>query len=241
MLEFELVLPCYNEGKTLGRLIDDVIAAAQGYGFSPDRFQLVLVQNGSTDETQAEAVRLFALHGKWFRIVEVTNNQGYGHGLVMGLKATTAPFVAWSHADLQCSPKDAFKALEVLRAVGVPTLVRGYRTDRAFRDRVVSRVFELLSRMILGMHETEINAQPKVFARAFLNELKNAPKHFGFDLYALYRARRAGYQQRMVGVSFPPRVHGVSNWAGTLFQRHRTILGMIRYMWLILKTEGRLG
>lgn len=238
MPEFELVLPCYNEAKTLGRLLQEVIRAAKEAHYDPSRFQLVLVQNGSTDNTAEEARRLHQQFGEWFRIKDIKVNQGYGFGIWSGLQETTAPFVGWSHADLQCSPADAFRALAVLKAEK-KTIVRGRRRDRDIKDRFVSRVFEFLSRMILGMRCFEINAQPKVFSREFLKEIKNPPTHFGFDLYSLFRAKCAGYQEQFIDVSFPPRIHGTSKWAGTLWQRHRTILGMIGFMWRLRRTEGR--
>jgi glycosyltransferase involved in cell wall biosynthesis len=49
-LRFELVLPCYNESRSIKRLIDRAIAAASAAGFSENNFKLVLVDNGSNDE-----------------------------------------------------------------------------------------------------------------------------------------------------------------------------------------------
>ncbi|MBI1860394.1 MAG: glycosyltransferase [Deltaproteobacteria bacterium] len=239
-LEFELVLPCYNEGKTLERLLREVVDAAKEAGHTPSTFQLVLVQNGSSDNTSDEPRRRKAPVGAWYRVVDLKVNQGYGGGLWAGLSTTTARFVAWSHADMQCSPRNAFRALSVLKTQPGKTLVRGYRTDRDAKDRFVSHVFEFLSRVILGMRCHEVNAQPKVFRREFLKELKAPPPHFGFDLYALYRASRAGFRQEIIPVSFPPRISGVSHWAHHFFQRYRTVLSMVRFMGQLLMTEGRI-
>ena len=241
MLEFQLVLPCYNESKTLSRLLDEVVRAAEEAGFTSDRFQLILVQNGSVDNSAAELERLKRQYGMWYSVVALKVNAGYGGGLWAGLQTATAPYVAWSHADMQCSPRNAFLGLKRLQSTSGKCLVRGYRTDRDIKDRLVSRVFEFLSRLILGMRCKEVNAQPKVFHREFLNELVSPPPHFGFDLYALYRASRSGYRQEFIEVTFPPRIHGVSNWAGTFVGRHRTILAMVRFMWSLMLSEGRIG
>ena len=46
-------------------------------------------------------------------------NQGYGYGLWQGLQASTAEYVGWSHADLQCDPNDAFRALQMIKVVQI--------------------------------------------------------------------------------------------------------------------------
>ena len=45
---------------------------------------------------------------------------------------------------------------------------------------------------MLGLRATEVNAQPKVFARALLTKFRDPPAGFAFDAYALSAAARAG-------------------------------------------------
>jgi glycosyltransferase involved in cell wall biosynthesis len=242
MLEFELVLPCYNESKSLEALVRRGAAAAQNAGFTSDRFQLVLVENGSKDASSEVMDQLKTTElGAWFRKVPVQVNRGYGFGLWTGLQSTTAPIVSWSHADQQCDPADAFRGLAILRETGnvEGTLVKGTRSGRDWKDVFVSKVFAAFARVILGASFHEINAQPKVFHRSLLSKLGNPPNTFAFDLYVLYHAFKQGMKIVTIPVVFPPRVHGLSNWASTFTGRYRTILGMIRYMWDLSKMEGR--
>jgi glycosyltransferase involved in cell wall biosynthesis len=241
MFEFELVLPAYNEAESLQSLVTRVVKAAEEAGFDAARFQLVVVNNGSTDNSSDVLRELQASDlGRWFRVETVARNQGYGFGLWSGLRRTTAPFVGWSHADMQCAPKDAFKALEVVRDAHKQVLVKGTRSGRNWKDKFVSRVFETFARVLLGMNIYEINAQPKVFPRALLDKMVEPPKTFAFDLYALYNAQKAGFEVETIPVLFPPRIHGASKWAASFFGRYKTILGMIHYMWELNRSEGRL-
>jgi glycosyltransferase involved in cell wall biosynthesis len=241
MRHFELVLPAYNEGPALIDLVARVVQCARTAGYTPERFQLVLVNNGSTDAT-ADYLQALANgpQGPWFRVVHVKHNAGYGAGLQAGLSATAAEYVGWSHADMQCDPADAFAALAVCAAAGKPTVVKGTRRGRAPRDRVVSGVFAATARALLGLTEGEINAQPKVFPRALLPHLEGAPATFAFDLYALYRAKKAGYAIETIPVNFPPRIHGASKWAATFVGRHKTIAKMVQYMWQLRRQQGPL-
>lgn len=246
MIKFELVLPCYNESKSLQFLVERAKIAALQCGFKEGEFQLVMVENGSKDNSK-EVFSLLKNQNSlapWFRVVEVPVNQGYGYGLFQGLSATQAPVVGWSHADQQCDHMDAFKAYEKLITLekqnpGKKYLIKGKRSGRNWKDKVVSRVFELCAFFILGLRVYEMNAQPKVFDRALLTEMIQPPKTFAFDLYTLYCAQKKSYSIETVPVLFPPRVHGLSNWSAFFFSRYKTILGIIKYMFELLKTQGR--
>lgn len=238
--EFQLVLPCYNESKSLKVLIERAISAAREAGFTCEKFQLVLVENGSKDDSFQilEALKKTDL-GAWFQIVRIFKNQGYGYGLWQGLQATNAQYIGWTHADQQCDPTDAFKALKILRGQTSLAVVKGVRQGRNWKDIFVSRVFELFAWLLLGARIYEINAQPKIFPQNLKAEILNPPKDFAFDVYVLFRALRAGYCIHTISVHFPPRIHGASNWAAHFVGRYRTILNMIAYMWKLGLNEGR--
>ncbi|MCX6108339.1 MAG: glycosyltransferase [Proteobacteria bacterium] len=243
MLEFELVLPAYNEAKSLPDLYKKVAEAALSCGFTPDRCQVVLVDNGSTDDSAVVLKQLQSTAlGAWFRVVTVALNQGYGFGVKAGLDATTAPFIGWSHADLQCDPVEAFRAAVLLQnlSASTPLVIKGKRFGRSLSSRIISSVFAFAAGVSLGLWCGEINAQPKVFPRRLLGHLSGAPVDFSFDLFALYRAKAAGFSLRTIPVYFPNRRHGVSNWSASFKSRRRTIVGMLRYCRHLALTEGRL-
>ena len=241
MLEFQLVLPCYNESKSLQFLVERAATAAKEAGYDSSRFQLVLVENGSRDNSKEVLAELEkGPWASWFTKVLVSQNMGYGYGVLQGLKATQAPVIGWSHADQQCDPKDAFVALKKLRESSESKiLVKGIRSGRNWKDKWVTHIFETLAFVILGVKTKELNAQPKVFPRELLTTLGEAPKNFAFDLYVLYSALKSGFTILTIPVLFPPRVHGVSNWASTFLGRYKTILGMIQYMCELSRTQGR--
>lgn len=239
---FELVVPAYNEANSLHAIIDRAVKAAVTAGLRPGAFRLVVVDNGSTDESAKVLAELAGTDlGRWFDVVRVDRNKGYGFGLWTGLAATVAPIVGWTHADMQTDPADAMKAYAIVAAAAAPrVLVKGSRRGRNWKDWCVSRVFESCARLFLGLRIREINAQPKVFHRQLLECMVAPPPTFAFDLYALYHAQRRGFEIQSIPVMFPPRVHGISHWAATFAGRYKTILGMVAYMRELSRSEGRL-
>ncbi len=231
-MDFQLIIPCYNEALSLEVMLARTVQAATLAGYNSQSFNLVIVNNGSTDDSGAVLSRLQqGPHAAWFSVVTITQNKGYGDGIFQGLRSSTAPHLGWTHADEQCDPKDAFTALKALLQSPPDTLVKGRRHSRKCLDYLWSRGFELMVLLILRTPLWEINAQPKVFARTLLTELASPPTDFAFDLYVLWRARKAGWQMRTIPVFFAPRAHGVSRWAFSLKSRLKTGLKMFRYVW----------
>lgn len=242
MKKFELVVPAYNEEKNIESFLQRMLESATEFNFTPENFTLILVENGSKDRSFEVINEILHKNAwtEWVKVVRVIKNQGYGFGILAGLKETQAEIVGWSHADLQCDPRNAFIAMKLLEGQKQPKiLVKGVRLGRDWKDRIVSRVFESLARLILGLRMYEMNAQPKIFPSRLLREMKNPPHTFALDLYLLYIAQKMNYEVMTISVFFPPRVHGASNWAGNFIMKYKNIFGMIRYMWTLLFTEGR--
>lgn len=237
-MRFQLVLPCYNESRSLETIVVRAKTAAEQCGFTSKDFQLVLVENGSKDHSMEVLQKLLQTElGTWFRVVPVLENKGYGFGLWSGLKTCTADYVAWSHADQQCDPMDAFRGLKVLQASPEKMIVKGHRSGRDWKDRMVTTVFESLATILLFHKFSEINAQPKVFAKSLLSEIKDPPQDFAFDLYVLFQALRAGYKIETIPVLFPPRIHGMSNWSSNFLSRSKHVRNMIKYIWKLSRKE----
>lgn len=232
MIAFSLVLPCYNEASSLESLSRRAVASARRRGMGPSAFQLVLVDNGSTDNSAQVLDKIVTgPDGAWIDIVRVKKNRGYGAGLWEGLRTTESVIVGYTHADEQCDPEDAFLAYEMIRLDGGrQLLVKGNRRNRATSDWIVSRGFEGLASLILWTRLHEINAQPKVFHADLLNRLSDPPADFSFDLYVLVTALKAGWRRLELDVDFPPRRHGMSNWSATLRSRSATISRMVSTM-----------
>ena len=214
-----VVLPCYNEAACLPRLLASYAQAGRGTAF-----ELVLVDNGSTDDTAAvlaEALPRFP----FARSVRVVRNQGYGHGILTGLQAAASETLAWSHADLQTDAADVFRAYDLYRAQPDRgrVLVKGVRSGRTVGQRLVSRGMECVALLCLRRRYREINAQPKLFHRELLAHLPSPPLDFNFDIYVLHQACRHGWHVLTVPVLFPPRPHGRSHWAATWRSRTRTM------------------
>lgn len=223
-----ITVPCFNEARSL-RLLLERFAMAIG-----DRpVEVLLVDNGSTDETAAVlAAELGQPRFRFARSVNVESNIGYGHGIMTGLREARGTWLAFTHADMQCDPADVIRAFDCLQNQPTPEamLVKGRRLGRPWPDRMLTIGMQIVATTLLRTVLTDINAQPKVFHRHLLSKLTTPPVDFNLDVYVLYAAKRAGLQILTVPVTFGPRHYGVSKWAFSLPSKIRHINSSLAFL-----------
>jgi len=208
-IDSSIVVPCFNEAENLPGLV--AAFEALRTGDSRDDWELVLVDNGSTDGS----AHVFAgLSRPWLRVVTVPPpNVGYGHGLVTGLREAKGNWLAWTHADGQTPPSDVLRGLALLKSSGARTIVKGRRVGRPARDIAFTTGMSVAGALLLGRWFDDVNGQPKCFPRALLDDFDAPPTDLSLDLYLLHLARRRGYRLRTIDVVFGARAHGESKWA----------------------------
>ncbi len=206
---FSIVIPCYNEEKNIPLILEGFAKAAKGR----NDIEAVLVNNGSEDGS-AEVMEKLLPEYPFARCVTVKKNQGYGYGILQGLKAAKGDFLGWTHADMQTDPADVIKAADIIIKNGCEEnlYVKGNRKNRGFSDAVFTAGMSAFETLYLGKKLRDINAQPNMFSRSFYESWKEPPYDFSLDLYALYMARQAGCRIIRFPVAFPKRIYGESKW-----------------------------
>jgi glycosyltransferase involved in cell wall biosynthesis len=205
-MKFSLVIPCYNEAANLPLLLDrcDRLVAIGDV-------EVVLVDNGSTDDSAAVLARLLPDH-PGCRSIRVDRNQGYGFGILAGLAAARGEILGWTHADLQTDPFDAAAGLRLFEGGPHNVFVKGRRHGRPFGDVVFTFCMSVFETLLLRKPFWDINAQPTLFRRELFESWSDAPSGFALDLFAYFQARRSGAVVRRFPVLFGARAHGVSHW-----------------------------
>lgn len=206
MLRLSLVIPCYNEALNLPLLLERC-AGVTGNGSA----EVILVDNGSTDDSR-EVLRKLLPNYPGCRSVRVEVNQGYGFGILSGLRAAHGEILAWTHADMQTDPQDVLKGLALFDKHGESVFVKGERYGRPLADVLFTVGMSLFETLLLRQPMWDINAQPTMFSREFFHSWNNAPKDFSLDLYAYFKAKSESLPICRFPVRFGERAHGESHW-----------------------------
>lgn len=228
-MQLSIVIPCYNEAQNLPQLLTQIEELA----IEQPCLEWVVVDNGSQDDTPAVLQRYEskALEEGRIKIIALTDNMGYGGGILAGLKHAEGDFLGWMHADLQTPVKDIVKAIQIIGQddTNPHRFIKGQRINRAWIDRFFSRMMGWFETVYLGKRLYEINAQPTLFHRQFYEEWLSPPSDFSLDLYAYMLAKRFGLEIERFDVEFLPRLHGTSSWNTGFFSRLRFIARTISY------------
>jgi glycosyltransferase involved in cell wall biosynthesis len=229
LINLSIIIPCFNESKSLPRLFQACLDACKGRS----DIQFIFVNNGSNDDTQIILDKLLNLEvHKFGKSVHVPINKGYGFGILQGLSVAEGRVLSWTHADLQTDPKDVVLAYELYR-VGLQSnhcIVKGERKGRNLFDNIFTGGMSLMSSLFLNQKLWDINAQPKIFHRNFMDHLKKAPYDFSLDLYVLFVANRIKISIESFPVFFSNREFGEAKGGGTLKGKFKLIKRTIGYI-----------
>ena len=229
MINLSIIIPCFNESKSLPRLFQACLDACKGRS----DIQFIFVNNGSNDNTQIVLDQLLNLEvHKFGKSLHVPINKGYGFGILQGLSVAEGRVLSWTHADLQTDPKDVVLAYELykLELQSNHCIVKGERKGRNLFDNIFTGGMSLMSSLFLNQKLWDINAQPKIFHRNFMENLKKAPCDFSLDLYVLFVANRMKISIESFPVFFSNREFGEAKGGGTLTGKFKLIKRTIGYI-----------
>ena len=205
-MKFSLVIPCYNEAANLPLLLD----RCKVFAFRSD-VEVVLVDNGSTDSTSEVLQNLLPKY-PGCRSIRVEKNQGYGFGIVSGLRAAEGQILGWTHADMQTDPQDVFRGMQLFEKYGDDIFVKGRRYGRPIVDVIFTIGMSVFETLLLARPMWDINAQPTMFPRSFFESWETPPEDFSLDLFTYYQAQSKRLKIYRFPVKFGERAHGVSHW-----------------------------
>lgn len=213
----DLVLPCRDEGPALPALLSRI----------PVEFSVVVVDNGSRDDTAAVAARLGA------RVV-VEPVPGYGSAVHAGLLAANRDFVAVMDGDGSFDPADLLPLLAEVRE-GRADMAVGRRrpTGRGtwpWHARLGNALIVAWLRRTIGMAAHDI-APMRVARRQAMLDLALQDRRFGYPVELLQAVTRAGWRISEHDVDYHPRAEGTrSKVSGSVSGTVRTA----RDFWRVL-------
>ncbi len=205
-MKISLIIPCYNESKNLPSLIE------RCQQLNSETFEVIIVNNGSTDDTSNVLTNLMNSKYPFIKAVKVEVNQGYGHGILCGLRSSTGNIIGWTHADLQTDPLDSNQVKSLIKQYGENIFIKGQRYGRPISDVIFTIGMSIFESILLKKLLWDINAQPTFFPRNFFDDWDSPPDDFSLDLFAYYQAKKNNLKVVRFPVFFGKRLHGHSHW-----------------------------
>jgi glycosyltransferase involved in cell wall biosynthesis len=205
-LAVSVVIPALNEAESIAAVVREM---------PWDLIQeCIVVDNGSTDATAAEAQAAGA------RVVDAPQ-RGYGRACAAGVAAAAGDIVVFMDGDGSDVPGEMWQLLEPIVAGGCDFVIGSrMRGQREPGSMLISQIFAgwlagFLLRMLYRVSYTDMGPF-RAITREALSRLQMREETYGWNLEMQMRAAQVGLRIREVPVSYRKRAGGVSKVAGSL-------------------------
>lgn len=197
MASLSIILPAYNEGEVIGELVDRVLEVAAGR----DDWEIIVVDDGSTDETAARAQR------NGVRVIRHPYNKGNGAAVKTGLRRARGEWVCLMDADGQHDPAEIPKLVEKLQtyemAIGARVGTAGGGLIRWFGNLIYKRLASYLTAREIPDLTSGFRAAHRARMMEFLPLFPNG---FSYPVTSTMAFIKAGYNVAFVPVDVSRRV-----------------------------------
>jgi glycosyltransferase involved in cell wall biosynthesis len=204
-VQVSVIVPVYNEARTIREVVQNVRAVkVEGVVF-----ELVVVDDGSTDETGSICESL----GQQIDVYERQTNQGKGAALRRAISLASGDIILIQDADLEYDPTEYPKLLAPILS-GRADVVIGSRFAGSDAHRVVyfwhmvgNRFLTLLSNVMSDLNLTDMECGYKVFRADILKRIQITENRFGFEPEIVAKVAKQRCRIYEVGVSYYGRTY----------------------------------
>jgi glycosyltransferase involved in cell wall biosynthesis len=202
-----VIIPCYNEIRTIDQIIDAVNAAPYPHK------EIIILDDCSTDGTRERLINHIESSGRVSKVLYHTVNSGKGAALRTGIRAATGDLVIIQDADLEYDPNEYPRLVEPIlnnRAdVVFGSRFLGGDAHRVlyFWHRLGNGFLTLLSNMFTNLNLTDMETCYKVFRRQIIQGITIEENRFGFEPEITAKIAKLRCRIYEVGISYYGRTY----------------------------------
>ncbi len=195
--------PFYNEEENIEAQTKQALKIIPQFA---RKFEIILVDDGSTDKTGQIGQKLAASHSNVV-LVSHQKNRGYGGALKTGFKSSQYDWIFFSDGDRQFDLEEMGKLLPFTKQAD---LVIGYRKKRAdtFIRLLNAKLFNWLIKLLFGLKVVDVDCAFKLIKKEVVDSLELKSDGALISSELLIKAQKAGFKIAQTPVSHYPRKTG---------------------------------
>ena len=204
-MNVSIIIPCYNEEKTISRIINSV---KENINVNDE---IIVIDDHSSDNTRK--ILESELKGIINQLILNEKNFGKGYSIRKGVEQSKADIVLIQDADLEYDPSDYERLLKPIKE-GFADVVYGSRFIGSEEKRVLyfwhmvgNKVLTLLSNMFTNLNLTDMEVCYKVFKSDVIKNIKLEENRFGFEPEITAKISKKKLKIYEVGVKYFGRTY----------------------------------
>lgn len=190
-----VVMPAYRLEGVIAHVVDAVKRVMEGSGYN---YEIIVVDDGSPDKTYLKAREAAdsAVH-----VYRIARNTGKGYALILGYRASKGNYVVFFDADLDVDPRQIILLIKAIEITGADAAITSKwhpssRTNAPYIRKFLSKSFNALVRLLLGLPVSDTQTGAKAFKRRVLDDVTKylTVKRYAFDVELLTAIVARGYR-----------------------------------------------
>ena len=211
--KLSIFYPMWNEEEYIERALTAGRRACEQLIHTGDigDYELIVVDDASTDQTAAIADRLAAEDPR-VQVVHHARNRKLGGAIKTGFATASGDVILYTDADLPFDMSELPRAVRLLREYDVD-IISAYRFDRTgegYLRSIYTFVYNLLIRTLFDVKARDINFAFKLCRARVFDHVELRSEGSFIDAELVIRATRLGYEMLQFGVDYFPRTRGES-------------------------------
>jgi len=202
-LSISVFFPCYNEQDNVVRIVEQALALLEKLNVD---FEVIIVDDGSTDDTGRVADEIASRHSK-VKVVHHLTNLGYGAALQSGFKAAAKELVFYTDGDGQFDINELPPLLPLMKEYDIVSCYRLNRQENFIR-KINGWCWTKLVCWLFNMKVRDIDCAFKLYKREIFDNIKMSSTGALIDAEILAKAIHEGYRLTQIAVHHYPRIAG---------------------------------
>ena len=177
-----IIIPCYNEEKTILKVIENILALK----LTNISKEIIIVDDGSTDST-THILDNF-INSENIKILKHQKNFGKGKALQTGISEASNEIIIIQDADLEYDPSEYPKLIKPFNEAGADVVygsrfLGGSEYNRLlfFWHSVANKILTLICNFFTNLNMTDMETGFKVFRKDIIKNIKLEEKSFGIE------------------------------------------------------------
>ena len=225
-----IFFPAYNDAGTIASL---VISSVKIAATLTDDYEVIVIDDGSQDDTPKILDELARIYPDRVRIVHHETNRGYGGALRSGFAAARKDFVFYTDGDAQYDPSEMTLLWNTMS--DDVDWVNGWKISRSdpLHRIIIGRIYHHLVKILFGLKVRDVDCDFRLMRRRIFDVVRLEKNSGVICLEMMKKFQDAGFRVAEQPVHHYHRAHGTSQFFNfpRIFQ---TVIDVMKLWWLLV-------